>query len=1473
MPTWLKKCSQLIKIWFVILISFSFFTAIASIFSQTITNQSQLTKKLDEPSAGFKLQRHQDALTTTDEQIQPPTPVAKTLADFDFPEPEFINGGKLGPYNVHNIYDAAGFALLYAKAKTNSDTATAATEPFDHLVLINNRDNSLTWNISATEMIAQIKTTRATPTGARTSADPADITGLRINKAQYSSVANAFFVSVYARTSATSGNTVVLKINRTDGEISVYYDTKTEEAQKLTASNGTNYSTREFNHLVIRTDGLNPNLLMVAGNLNKDNNNNVITAFLISNQRIDTSGMLLATPTNYVAQIQSGAELIVTNSIFSNSALLLVFFVRTSANEAVANSPKIYSFSLNSNVLQSPAETAISSFNDSVKQTFFTVETNSKGLFLNAKSQKENNQNFTSNGKVLVQKLSASININNAAVEISKYEQNVPYLANMNPSSFVPVLNENKLLNGAAYVTVNENHVLVALSENFAYLQQIALLSNIPNGVKILSISNDGRHYLIHLSNGQILAFNNSGFVAYAQNLNNAFEAVSPISFIPQSEIRDGARYTTLKPSDFQNQFRANQTVFLTPRPAYAYTGFAPIYEYEFHETTITDLNLDYSHEMVVNAYQKLRNLDPSTGLPQATATPNSVRYFLGSYKYQLYARDAVLNIAQQIPRNFILRSLPTDVAAFYNRSENYRIAVADFLRLKNVNLNDKYADVNNLSITFNATNRPARFLVTVNIGYVWTNGTRQNPRRFQFAFNGFNGTTRILEELNYTLNPKIGDQLDPNFSRIFPSQLKDSDVIDQFISLSDELQKYSYTINLVPDNTKGTAIITISFDFGGDNVALSTHGIDPKVTLVTPNSVTWETPSVFKADSNYNQTFLFGFNTFDDISKKRITNNDTEQSVSLLQPSNIANQFKEENQTTEKNLTDKIKVATDVLGLITASTVVRNLISQVTITDINDLLGSFTLKISLINPLPGSLVREFSHSFTGFARRNPNVSDAFTVGFVEDREAYLRQFSPADDQNLFNLLPSNIVAEDLVQRGIAQLSAENKVLGGLINLSQPAAEANPVISLNADNARGNLLVSLFFETFLEYNQLSGQFQLIRNRKISKVYTGFKTGEQIDNNTGYFINWKASNDVVLGRDLSTLNTTAGQFYAELRKLSNDYELAKIFADLSPAAQRKYGSNPDLVQATLDVSNSRGTITITLNFDQWNEGNGVTTFVQEFSGFLIPEDAWQNAVETFDPFNGLDPNDDSFIQAKSVTRADQASGTVLANFYSFANSVFNNLEKEVYFLFNANDGSGQIHFFVKTPQLAPRATNTPTPPANNNPAPQPQNPAPETNPEPDDTRNPTDPDPNATPAPTPDPSATNVTQAHYVRFADEDEVNTDTADSATDNVKTFNTQVIPYRSLRDRGFIELTHSGQTLTGFQRVQLYPNFTNSIIYILLAIFLPIIIFGPALFIFHTFRGKHMIAYYQNKLRKILEREFSSSSEYKEKLPEIKN
>ncbi|MDQ0513597.1 hypothetical protein J2Z62_000035 [Mycoplasmoides fastidiosum] len=1331
-------------------------------------------------------------------------------------DPMFINNGQLGTYNGRNIYNVANGSLYYARAKSGASSKVEGNN-FDRLVLVNNSDNSVKWTVTADDLATAItlKRTESRLTGASgassTVAVSTTVSLVRLQGSVYSATAQAFFVSVFAVTnrSANTGHTVVFKIDQASGSKEVYFDANIEPNSMVL--NGTSYKERDFNHIVIKEDGTNPKFLLISGNLTDRNSN--VAAFGLNGKTYDsTTGITTSNLSDDFANVlTAGGKLTVTNAWVKNNTLVLVAFAQNN-KATVSQNAAVFAFDLtNHNGLSNPSVAALTTLNDPNKQTFFNLVENSQGLFLNATSQQPKTGAFSSAGKLLVQKIETSTNNNQASVRVEKYETNVDYLAGTSLTSFTTALNNNtSLATQPVYVGVNANGVLVGLDQDFHYLQQITIASQIPATAKILDITNNGVNYLLHLSDGQILAYNNSGFVGNVGNLANAIESAAPIAFIPQSQITNGAQFTTKTFEEFKTEFEKNHAQFFVQHAQYNTVNYQPVYEFEFVKTP-APTDAAYHEEVTVNVYQKLRSLQ-ADGQVNTTDT-NGAKYFVGSNQYQLYSQDASVSL-KDLSNTFIPQTRPSDVAAFYNSANNYQAAVRDLLQLSNVNVNDQANQKNNLSIKLTADDVNLSLTITVSLGYARSGGAQVNDKTFTLKFDGFNRNGNLLQELTYTINPKPKETLAAQFSHKLPSSLTPQQVITNFIQLSDQLAKYPRTISIVPKNGNGTALITVSFNFIGKNVFLTENKTDRNV-LVTSNSITWETPQVFSFDPTLSDNVLFSFTPSEAILDKTVQYNRTTKKLRELKPSEIAKLFKTTTTNRIDRLSANLKTAIDDLGLIDASVVARDLIDDVQIRRVNDLLGSFKLFVRLKQSLPGSLSTQFEQIYRGFNTRTPTANDVFRINFTDDQAVYLERFKPTPTQNLFNRLPSSVTVDDLLQRRTNEPSL-NGVQGWLIQLSAEAANAEPEISVSADNPGGNLLVSLFFDTYLEYDATTNKFQFLRNVKISRVISGFQTGAPVNEATGYFLNWKSSNDVILADTNYRLEQMTALAFADQVKNYSDYQIANLFANFSPEVRAKYQSQPNLIKSNLAVDNNQGTITVHLNFDQWENQHQVRSFQQKFSGFLIPQNAWENALKTFDPLGTIDLEAPQLLQLRSNTPVNQLSQTTLAHFYSFSGSIFNNLEKEIYFIFDAENGMGQIHFFVKTPQLA---SNPNTILRSNVPA--------------------------IATALTPQL----VDSAAVVQQADE------TKDAST---KVFNTDAIPYQRLQANGFVELTHSGQMLEGFQPGQVTDGFWSSVLYIALAVGLPLLVFLPILAGLYFIWHRRATLFYERKLRRKLESEY---------------
>lgn len=1374
------------------------------------------------------------------------------LDNFSFPDVSNLNGNNvISSQNLRNLYNVAEVNFLFAKKKnlissvttkttfktiesstttsslpTSSETSSEKKEDkIDTIILVDNKDNKILWNVSKSELLTKINSNRTkvkTEAVSKASSDTTTVddsgTSIKFNKVIYSPSANSFFVLAFVSDSKNIGNTVIIQIKKDNGNVSIYFDTATNTVS-MTGTSKIEYKNQEFGQFVLRIDGERPNFVLLQTTLEKltestdskakTETKKVDTVTSATNDYSQFAGFVVAggemTGTIFTSDVRAddkskfdlGNKIIVTNSIWLNNGLILTTFL-VKKNETSSKDGRIYAFSFRDNTFQNPSNTESLTF-ESGNQTRYDFVTYSTGTFLRL-SQKNNNalddsekkdetkketqQTYDSKGKVWLQKLTFTVDVNNANLTLSQIKKDVEYLNNNTPIGITTVINNQQLLNSAVYVALSRSNFLVGLDSNFGFVQQIGYVDNLATKVNVSHIENNGLNYLIYLSNGKIIAYNNSGFIGYNEllNANSGIESVSPISFYPQNNVNNGANYFSQTSSEFQKQFNANSSNFFTSSNAYG--NVAPNYTYEYHETKISDNNLAYDNLIKVNVFQQLRSLNASGQID--TTKTNSIKYFVGSTTYQLFNKNGAISLknTDQLKQSIRL-SLPSTTAKFYSESKNLNLVLNDLFNINNIDLYNKFNNANNISLQLTPSDNQGLLQIKLTIGWMWQNSERKSLTVFNFNLTNLAQTTEA-QQLVYTLNPKNSQQIDFRFTQIGPQDLKDNDVINNFITLAPLLNTFNKTIEILPDEVSGTAIITIKFNFTNANFELANNS---SAIRVTNNSVTWKTLPIFKSNPNINAAIVFEFN---DLSK-------IDKSIIVKKPSAIASELN-----TKTELNEKIKYINQTTKLVNASSEVEKNISEIKIQNVNDLLGTFTLEVDFNNPFPGTLLTKYTNDFSGFATNTANVSDIFKVGF-SSKSDYLSQFSPIANQNIFNLNPNQISVDDLLVRNGTNLSETNKVLGGLITLSSSAANAKPEIRLVSNNENGTILVSVFFNRFLEAKE-NNKIEIVNNKKIVHVFSGFKLAKKVIDRANYYLNWKAFSQLSINPsdDNKTLRNaltySASDFAKRLESLQ-PWNALQLLANLSNDANNFYHQNPNLVSLKYTVTSASGSIFIEASLDSWNKGTGITTFKQEYSGFKVSLTTWTDAVNNFDPFKNKNPNALEFSSIKANVLASDVTANLLAKFFDFSGSILNLAEKRIYLLYNQNKGSLQIHFFVKQPNTIATSTSQ--------------------------------------------------QQTKFYKFNG----------AKNNDLNLFNISALPIDQLRQDGFVQLVKSGQVITGFHTAPVQEGYFNSLLAIILSTTIPVIILVPLMGYFLFNRNKHRLQYLQSRLSFRLDEEYKKS------------
>ncbi|MDQ0513637.1 hypothetical protein J2Z62_000075 [Mycoplasmoides fastidiosum] len=1415
------------------------FAKIVLIFSLipffSLTNSSFLSSAHHQNLVNQKPQTQAAQFTATNNGFSPNSS-SNSLSNFHFPTVEFVGGEHLSTYNVRNLYNVASseFSLLYAKKKSASGGSTSSTDPIkpeeliDSLVYLNSTNNNVVWAWESSALITNLNTNR-TSNGV-TSKTAAK---LILNKVVYSAASDSFFLAAAVLTSTDSsddgdnGATVIFRIKRTDGVASVYFDSARNNIQ-MTNTGNVDYKNRPFSHLEINRDGTNPVLLLLRTQFYKslsENSNTTTNANTKIRQDfvgvfVDQNGVsggvnsllnanLSPEDAKYLED-EGNRKIIVTNSFILDGALVLI--TQHKENTTPPTKATIYSFSLNGSRLNAPISTEINLI--SGKQTFFNLWRDENKTYLIGTTAPDTTTSSaqpsvatsgtasSSDTGLFMYELSMNLNLNNARTSATPIQRTIPHLNGRHLKGIVRIHNPNLLLPNTTYLALSDNDLLIGLDETFNFVSVLSLVNNYQkigtNANQIIRLVKGVHYYLFYLSDGQIMAYDNGGFAGYVSQLsqNNGFELVTPIAFTAQTEIVDGAKYFTKSFSDFQSTYRQDWEKMVQYVPAYE--GVKPNLEFDFIQATPTDTSANYSHAVTVNAYQRLRHLSADGTVNTTTnnvgGTSNaSPRVFLGSYQYFLYNAAATVAAKTNVfDRHTVLAS---NVASFYSQPRNLNAAIDRFLNLTNVDIYDLRSNgTRNVTLNFHPNDTNGTLRLTVNIGHLWktmnSTNTQLTNQIYDFTYNDFS-IGENLNNLAYTLNPLNVNQIANKFREMSPADLKQDDLRNNFITLSNFLAAQKQTVQILPNEAEGNAVITLTFEFTNLNIHLPSN---KDAISVTRNSITWKTDNVFKATPEINQAIALYFNTSQEIA--------THSAVTpSLSPSTLENRLRN-----AANLEDKIKLVVEEWGLVKVSPLVRNLIGAVSITKSQDLLGLLDLEIILTKPLGHTSTLRYSHRFQNFQRSALTEDDLFEVNVI-NKEDYLARFNPPQEQNLFNLVPSAVAQSDLLTRTANTLSDTNRILGGLITLSKNAADSDYSISLAPNDSKGELLVTLFFPNFIERTETitpgtTGQVRLVTNKRIHHVIRGFAPTQTTQTSrTEYFLSWKSFND------LETPNATspgelahqlppptellASEFSTYVARLQALIHRVQLFAFISSAVLERYRDNPVDLRVDLTADDQLGTLRVDFAFNNWNFTEGFTSFSQTFSGFKINTQEFSRQVQTFDPLipNALDNQELATI--RSGLLASQIDASLLAKYFSFSGSILNNLPKIIYYVYDETIGTAQLLFFVQRPDAVTEQQT------NSNPTPQ--------------------------------------TQAHktIMRYHE------GSAIVDADNNISFDYQFIPREELTSQGYVELVNSGIVLQGFQQLHQTSTRDASIIRLVLATLIPVVVFVMGMGIVIRFRN----------------------------------
>ncbi|UVD81891.1 hypothetical protein NV226_01125 [Mycoplasma iguanae] len=1325
-----------------------------------------------------------------------------SLSQLTFINPALLNTD-LKYQNVENIFNKNGHSFLYAHKKTNGNANV-----IDTVALIQDSTNQMKWAVDAEKIKEIIKNYRNQK---KPSTPPShNLENVKINKAEYSISSRSYYLNVYVyETDETKGHTVILKISESSGDVSVYFDAALATESKMTGSQSRKYVNTNFSQFVIKTDNQStPTLILIKGDYEKaTSGTNQTIAIEVTGSTGGSVGDVTGRnvfETSFITQENTylnttGNKIYATNSAWINGGLFLLLQKRNSAGnttEVVA-----YAYSTRGNGFNAPFRTSIKKLpgND----THYSITAIKGQNYLVARQNKAapTTGNFADSGPLLVQKLDLTINGNNANATVTNDQKQIKYFNNGSLLGISNVYSTTKISSNAEFVAISNNNVLVTLDRNLNFIDQLALV-DLPSNVSIIDLKTVGINYFLYLSNGEIWAYNNSGFAGTPKTLaSNGLEKPVSISFKDQSQVNNGAAIFADSLNKFKQSFEANLNSFLNIQRAY--NNVSPVLEFETVDKEVADQK--HSHESTIKIYQVLRTLDANgTVNPSGNIIGgNKIRVFLGEKTFRFFLNNPDVKTKSFVSLPEVLRrSLPSQIASMYaNNNDVYNL----FLDVKNIDLYDKAGNGSNISVRLTPNDKTGRLTINFNVTYLHENGKLTN-RNFSSTISGFPTSQVENSTLTFNINPFSKDILSEKFGKILPSQIKPSEVLDNFIILSPFLKQSDYELSILPQNAKGKALFKLKFNFKNNLVSLSQEADAAKKALqVTHDSIVWESEEVFKSNTAQNQNILIKFNTFDEIKAKN-------PSIVLQKPSQVKTAIENAGNTQQK--------LNAIIGynFVTMSDYVKDKVANIIISNINDLTGEFTLQLNFNNPLGNSLRTTFPHDFSGFQTDEATANDVYNITFLT-KEQYLATNNVSEQSNIFNRSASDVEISDLMIRQSGQLSP-NGVLGGLINFSDNALNSQYNITLTPENATGKLLITIVFNSFIELGD-DGRIKNISNKKIVHYYDGFnKTNE----NGIFFLNWYTENEIAQKKlpnsasaSSSSSNSTSNNFseftsveFAGFLRNLEPLELLQFFGQLSDAALKKYRNDPNQFQVQITPNADRGSLNVRATFNEWNNTNGITEFSQTFTGFKLPIEVFQTQIGTYDPTNSQFL-DRAVIEVSKVNNLpSEMTPEMLNKFFTFQDNILNNLEKKIYFLYDDSTGSGKFVFFIKRPSnLVPENSDT------NN-------------------------------------TETNLTTTAAIRSFNN--VQTIAAPNIFDDeVETHDFQIsrlIPISELVAEGYVLMTNPLQNVTGFKIYKPEEKRFESIVNLSLAIGLPIIIFLPLIIILFAIRQKPIILFVQSKI-----------------------
>lgn len=496
------------------------------------------------------------------------------------------------------------------------------------------------------------------------------------------------------------------------------------------------------------------------------------------------------------------------------------------------------------------------------------------------------------------------------------------------------------------------------------------------------------------------------------------------------------------------------------------------------------------------------------------------------------------------------------------------------------------YTNIFDFDIRTNPDDQNGILNVSLIIPYMWedgqlksnvikdfTFGTISNPFFKKDVLAGYDSNVTLISNtyLSKEENKEKKESLTLKYNSLLPSQVKPRDYLNDFIILGNAFRTQSLlNSDKISPPTEENITITALDQEGAAIIDL----VVPKIGDKTNVKFSFRTADVFKKNIYANENFYF---TFKDVNEVLEIDFDSSKKYKDYAPTKI--------QTLLSSTQSPDKLRANLSNFANFSNYFGNLINKKTdddksymdiITTPDDLAGSLTITIQLLENLPGTSTNKISQTFLGFSKSGNIVSQVSSFSFKDNLSQSLLQKSPS-------LITENELSSD-----------------GVFNYSGSASSLQKEITLSPSNNYGSLQVSILFKNWVtEEVDLSNQANKIKKIIPEKRFTINYSGFEKSNNSLNMVVWKSFEELDSSYKIGLLpSEVIRQVNASA---SDNIKILEIFANISETF-KVYLSDPknkDKVNLNLSFNDTEGTISIVGQITIDNQQNPISTTIGGF----------------------------------------------------------------------------------------------------------------------------------------------------------------------------------------------------------------------------------------------------------------------------------